>query len=107
MYSVQITMKIFIHFVKKNKGGKTLISEKKEGAHRMKMQLKIFIKLQRTLFRFSINNDDKKKKILKKEMSLHIVTYTQYHFNVQNVSNLMCLHQNNIFLLIFLQFLCI
>lgn len=51
MYSVQITLKIFIHFVKKKKMEKPLISEKKnEGAHRMKMRLKIFIKLQRTLF---------------------------------------------------------
>ncbi len=74
----------------------------------MKMQLKIFIELQRTLFRFQkYNTLATKKRILKKEMSLHIVTYTQCHFNVQNVSNLMCLHQNYIFLLIFLQFLWI
>lgn len=54
MYSVQITLKIFIHFVKKKKDGKTinLRRKKNEGAHRMKMRLKIFIKLQRT--RFSI-----------------------------------------------------
>lgn len=81
---------------------------KKEGVHRMKMQLKIFIKLQRTLFRFQKNNTlMTKNEFKKKEMSLHFVTYTQYHFNVQNVSKLMCLHQNNIFLLIFLPFLCI
>lgn len=57
MYIVQITMKIFIHFVKKKrkkKVGKNNL--KKEGVHRMKMQLKIFIKLQRTLFRFQKNN---------------------------------------------------
>lgn len=54
MYSVQIIMKIFIHFVKNIQ--KKNINLRKKGAHRMKMQLKIFIELQRTLFRFQKYN---------------------------------------------------
>lgn len=58
MYSVQIIMKIFIHFVKNIQ--KKNINLRKKGVHRMKMQLKIFIELQRTLFRFQkyINNNN-------------------------------------------------
>lgn len=86
--------------------GKKQSLEKNEVVHRMKMQLmKLFIKLQRTLFRRT-KKQNMNRKDLKKEMSLHSVTYTQ-SFNVQNVSDLMCLHQSDIFLLIFLQFLCI
>lgn len=103
MYSVQITMKIFIHFVKKKRKKrweKTIL--KKRVCTGWKCSWKYLLNCEGHCFDFRKTIHWRQKMSLKKkEMSLHFVTYTQYHFNVQNVSKLMCLHQNNIFFIDF------
>lgn len=109
MYSVQILTKNIYTFSKKKifqKKWKSERGKRTDAEHAVVIDIYYIAKKKRK----------KKKPKQNKEMSLHICQIFTISFNVQKCIQLMCLHQNDIFLIdlfpsspppLFLQSLCI